>query len=96
MRDEPFFSLTSIISRLLFENVSILRADGNLSILKSSCAASLSGFSDMERSRCVFMNPRLLSLYSGERIRATVFLAPSFFAIKQLSILSSSDAVTAI
>ena len=70
-----------------------MTAAGSFSRSDNSCAASSSGLMDMDKSSCCRTKLKLLSLYSGLRIRAMVCLAPIFLAKKQLSIFSSSDLV---
>ena len=50
----------------------------------------------IEISSCRRMKPKLFSLYSGLRTRAMVCFAPMRFAMKQLSMLHSSDPVAAM
>ena len=86
---------SSIISKFRREKVSILTAAGSFNKSDNSCAASSSGLMDMDSPSCCRTKLRLLSLYSGLRMRAMVCFAPIFLARKQLSIFSSSDLVDA-
>ena len=76
-------------------NVSVLMADGVRSVRAISAAQFSSGLTDRLRPRSSEMRFSSSS-YSGLRTRAIVCRAPSFFATRQQSRFSSSDAVTAI
>lgn len=90
------FKTNSTISKFPREKVSTLTADGSFKTLKSSLATNCSGFMVIEISSSFFIKARLLSLYSGPRIRAIVCAVPIRFARKQLNMLNSSEPVTAI
>ncbi|MNI52103.1 hypothetical protein D3C73_1068640 [compost metagenome] len=91
----PQVILSSTILTLPLANLSTLIADEKFIVLAISSAAVYSGFIIKSRPNSSFIRDSS-SEYSGFLTRATVCFTPSFLAVKQHTILTSSLPVTAI